>query len=73
MNFQITKIDQINALLPNVMNEEQVEMFDDFGEIVIIGLIVLILVLVFKVIDNILNKIWPDKQRKQNYVLRTFK
>ena len=55
------------------MNESQLEIFDDFSEIVITAIIVFILVLMFKMIEVLLNKVKPVKQRSQGFILRTFK
>jgi len=64
MNFQITEIEWINALLPSIMNEDQQEIFEDFGEIVTTALIVFTVVLLFQLIGCVLNKFSPDNQRQ---------
>ena len=59
MNFEITQIEQINKLLPSIMNENQQEVFEDFGEIVTTAIMVSIIVIVFLMIENIQKKLAP--------------
>ena len=55
------------------MNEDQQEIFEDFGEIVITALTASAVVTVFLVVEKIKNKIAPHEQRPQNVILKTFK
>jgi len=55
------------------MNEDQQEIFEDFGEIVITALTASAVVTVFLVVEKIKNKIAPDVQRSQSVILKRFK
>ena len=55
------------------MNEDQQEIFEDFGEITITALTASAVVIVFKVVEKIKNKIDHDDQRPQSVILKKFK